>query len=97
MNIVALDSAGVVSLYVPYGGGAVPVGAGTTTLPDSIVLDETLGPERIFAVVCDSEIELDKLVEIASTALALAANNPQETSALEIDCKYTSTLIHKVP
>jgi hypothetical protein len=92
--VVSVDSAGVVSPYA----ASRPVGAGSRQMLDgSIVLDDTLGPERIFAVLCQTEIEMDALEAGAKTALGRAGGDPVriETLGVPAGCAETSFVIEK--
>lgn len=96
IGVVGVDAAGVVSPYAP----TRRLAAGSHQLLDgSIVLDATLGAERIFAVMCETQIEMDVIVERARSALARVGGNPAkiETLALPATCSQASFLIEKSP
>ncbi|WP_373048629.1 hypothetical protein [Vulgatibacter sp.] len=91
--IVGVDSAQVVTPYVQ--GASLP--AGEQVLPGSIVLDETLGAERIVAVFCDGPVATEKLVDAGKRALAAAGGDPAAVVDLAVpDCRQSSVLIRKV-
>ncbi len=94
VSVVGADAAGVISRYAPT--RRLPAG-GQQLLDGSIVLDATLGPERIFAVMCETEIEMDVIVDRARSALARVGGNPAqiEMLALPATCSQTSFLIEK--
>jgi len=92
--VVGVDAAGVISPYAP----ARHLAPGPHQLLDgSIVLDATLGPERIFAVSCDTEIETEVVAEWARLALARAGGNPARIDALALPaaCTQASFSIEK--
>jgi hypothetical protein len=96
--VVGLDAAGVATAYAPSSGAAPSVAAATDTLLDgSVVLDETLGPERVVAVACERALSVDELVAAGKRALATAGNAPARVTAVEIaGCAQTSVLYEKV-
>jgi hypothetical protein len=57
--IASVDGAGRASIYVPYEGSAsLDIGAGDRVeIPGSIVVDDTPGPERLFALVSARPID----------------------------------------
>src|SRR5262249_49944343 len=71
--VSVLDSARVVSAYVPAEGQALAFPATRERLLDgSIILDETLGPERVVAVLCKQPIAVAEVVAAGKRALARA-------------------------
>jgi hypothetical protein len=94
VSVVGVDAAGVISPYAPARRLAA---GGHQMLDGSIVLDATLGAERIFAVMCESEIEMDVIVDRARSALARVGGNPAEIEllALPATCSQASFLIEK--
>jgi hypothetical protein len=68
-----------VSVYAPQpgAGDSVPLEPGhTTTLDGSIVLDDTLGPERVIAVLCARPRPLAEVVAEATGAFERAGRDP---------------------
>lgn len=60
--IVSLDAAGVVSTYYPKSERSAAVGAGREqALDSSVLLDQTLGKERIWGIFCEAPFELEPL------------------------------------
>jgi hypothetical protein len=94
VGVIGVDAAGVVSPYAP--ARRLPAGS-HQMLEGSIVLDATLGAERIFAVQCETEIEMDMIVDRARSALARVGGNPAqiELLALPATCSQASFLIEK--
>lgn len=90
--IVGVDSAQAVTPYVA--GASLP--GGKEVLPGSIVLDETLGAERIVAVFCEKPVATDALVEAGRRALAQAGGDPAAVVELGVpNCGQSSVLIRK--
>jgi hypothetical protein len=61
--VVSVDGAGQVNVYYPYGGadaGRIEPGA-RVVLDGSIVLDDAVGPERVWAVVSDRQVTVAEL------------------------------------
>jgi hypothetical protein len=61
LAIVSLDGGGHASVYYPSDDSdrAAPIEPGVdVTLPQSTVLDETLGPEKVFALFCERAVSL---------------------------------------
>ena len=96
--IVGIDAAGAVTPYAPQAEQALPLQAADRTLLEgSILLDETLGPERIVAVLCDTPRRVAEVSSAARTALGAAGGDPVRVERVTADCAETSFLIEKVP
>lgn len=94
--VLALDTAQVVSVYAPNGEWAAPLSAqALEVLPGSVVLDGTLGPERIVALVCNERRSLGELVAAAQAALAAAHGEVAAVGTLVPACREASLLVHK--
>ncbi len=95
LSIVSIDSARVVSAYVPAEGSLqrVPSGRGDW-LDGAIVLDDSIGPERIFAVLCEQPKDVTEVVEAAKNLLSRNAS-PKNADRLGIDCLQTSIWFEK--
>jgi len=62
LAIISVDGAGKVSAYYPDGATAAAIGAGRDhVLPRSVLLDDTLGLERIVGVFCDRPMAVAEL------------------------------------
>lgn len=60
--IVSLDAARVVSTYYPKSERSAAVGAGRDqALDSSVLLDQTLGKERIWGIFCEAPFDLEPL------------------------------------
>jgi hypothetical protein len=95
--LVGIDAAPRVSAYVPDGDSAMIVEKGPPrALPGSIVLDDTLGPERLLLLRCDQPFEVARLVEAARQRLAGVGGDPRQVTAVDLPCVQTSFLIEKV-
>lgn len=94
VSVVGVDAAGVIS---PYARPRRLEAGGHQLLDGSIVLDATLGAERIFAVMCETEVSMDVVVAQAKAALARVGGNPAqiERLALPETCSQASFLIEK--
>ncbi len=91
--VVSVDAAGVVSTY------AAPqrLEAGARQLLDgSIVLDETLGVERLFAVECPATFAIEPVVAAARGKLAAAGGDPARVDVIGVEgCSEASFSIRK--
>lgn len=86
--IASVDAARQTSIYFPPGDRALRLEAGREVpLPSAVELDGTLGEERIFALFCDTPIELTLVRE------ALVAN--QHTPRLPSGCVKDVLMLHK--
>ena len=91
--IVGVDAAQSVT---PYGSLPALAGGVPRVLDGSIILDDTLGPERIIAVVCDWPITTEIAVVLARGALTAAAGDPRKIGRIAPACREASLLIEKV-
>ncbi len=95
LAIFGLDRAGAVTRYVPEGEQLRPLAAGRAVLEGSIVLDHTLGAERIIAVLCPDSGPVEPVRVAAQRALELAHGDPRGAIDLPIGCAQASFLIRK--
>jgi len=99
--VFGLDATPSVTLYAPYapsGATAQPIrleGSGQSTLPGSIIADETPGAERVVAVVCEVATPLDVLRAHAVAALNAAGGDPARVSSLGTGCLESAVLMRK--
>ncbi|WP_050725505.1 hypothetical protein [Vulgatibacter incomptus] len=94
VSIVGIDAAHAVTTYVV---GAEVGGGKAQVLPGSIVLDGTLGPERIVALFCERPVPAQSLVLAGWEALTKAGGDPAQAMELEVPrCSQSSVLIRKV-
>lgn len=98
--VASVDGAGAVNVYYPYDGqSSAPVpGPGRWEVPGSIILDDTLGPERVYAFFSPAPMAT-ATVRSALEALARKGTNAVR-NAPTIDLPGTtqrSFLFYKVP
>jgi hypothetical protein len=97
LAIVGIDRAGAVTAYHPAGGDAVPVAAGSNRLLDgSIVLDDTVGAERVVAVFCAARRSTAEVVAAGREALQRARGDPARLGSLRLPCAQSSLLFEKI-
>lgn len=90
--IGSVDGSGRATLYYPSTRVDAP-----GLLPDSILLDATPGPERIFAVFSESRLETDRLERSLATLGARGADAIRHTRLLPLPFAQSSLLIEKSP
>lgn len=95
LGIVGLDAAGAVTPYVTSGSRLRKLDAGRQLLDGSILLDETLGAERLIAVWCPSDCATREVVDAAQTALRRAGNDAAQVGSLPLGCEQASFLLEK--
>jgi hypothetical protein len=96
VGVVGLDNAGVVSGYYPEQGPLLPVsGASQQMLDGSVILDDTPGVERLFAVLCEEQLDVSELVQAATTALQTNGDDPSAVRRLGVKCEQATFLFSK--
>jgi hypothetical protein len=87
LAIISVDGAGKVSAYYPDGPttAAIPVGR-DQVLPRSVLLDDTLGLERVVGVFCDRSIAV---AELAAAVARDAIPSGCATDALTLEKRRT--------
>jgi hypothetical protein len=95
LGIVGLDAAGAVTPYVASGGRLRKLGAGRQLLDGSILLDDTLGPERLIAVWCKDDRATRDIVEAARAALDRAGPDAERVGPLAMACDQATFLLQK--
>src|SRR5262249_4827650 len=97
VGVIGIDSAQIVTPYVPQGGHLVRISkAKDVLLEGSTVLDATLGPEKIIAVRCSASSSVAAIVRAGERALAAAGGDPAAVTTLGLDCAEPAFLIRKV-
>ena len=96
VHLVAIDQQGNVSVYFPHPEAQPMAFAGGSgrLLPGSIILDDTLGKERVFALVCEKPIPPSEL----TSQVQRFSPDPRiwlDAEKLPIDCEQTSLAYHK--
>lgn len=98
VHVVGVDQAGKVSVYYPRPDEAsepYPGGSGRP-VPGSVILDDTLGRERVFALLCDKPLDRDRLAQ----RVRAAAADPRvwiDRHRLPVACIQTSLVLVKEP
>ena len=96
VHIVGVDEAGAVTVYFPLPGmepEIYPGGSGRP-VPGSIILDDTLGKERVFVLLCEKPIGRTQLEH----KILGAAKDPRtwiSRKSLPMNCKQTSIVLQK--
>ena len=94
--VLGVDAANQVTAYVSQDGGGVAVPAARDRLlPGSVVLDGTLGPERVVALVCPRDLALDVALAAGRAALARTPGHPEALGPLEVPCAQPAVTIEK--
>jgi hypothetical protein len=95
-GVVGLDAAGVTTVYSP-AQGALPLLAGgePAPLPDTIVMDETLGTERLFGVLCEELHSAQQLKLAGEQALLAAGGDPTRVTRLGLPCGQVTVDLRK--
>jgi len=98
LAVVGVDGARQVTPYVPPSGRCPRTAPARDRLLDgSVILDDTLGVERIFASLCPREVAVAEVVAAARRALDQAGGDPAHVGDLGIGCRQASVLIRKTP
>ncbi len=98
LTIASLDSGPRVTLYYPDEGESLAIEAGRGQLLDgSITLDDTLGPERIVAMLCNRPLPRDVIQRSLEDALAAAGGHPANVDRIALDCAETAFVLEKTP
>lgn len=97
VGVVSIDSAHVVSAYAPQTDVLEETAAGTPRVLDgSVVLDDTLGEERIVLVLCDQARRVDDVMAAARAALKRANGDLRAMGAIT-SCREVVRVLEKVP
>lgn len=95
--VLSADAAPNVTVYYPHEADALRIEAHDPLLLDgSITLDDTLGAERLVAVVCDAPPSAAKLERELRAALDAAGGDPARMKPLGTDCLQSAFLIEKI-
>ncbi len=98
VHIVGIDQDGVVSVYFPLPAKEPEVfpGGSGRPVPGSVILDETLGKERIFVLICSQPIAAEQLIktvkDVPGGATKLVAS---DRMPLELECDQSSLTLLK--
>jgi hypothetical protein len=94
LAIAGIDSAQVVSIY--HAPVKIERSEKERLLEGSIILDGTLGPEQIAAIVCHEPPQEANVVAVGRAALDRVGGDPRRVSELELGCRQAFFLIEKV-
>jgi len=90
--IVSVDGANHASAYFPRGELAEQLPAGRTELPLSTVLDDTLGPERLWLLLCADAVEIAPVLAELTTHPRATPNVPDcMAKLLEVEKQKAGT------
>jgi hypothetical protein len=96
VGVIGLDAAGVTTVYAPAQGTMTSVTGGSpAALPNAIVMDETLGTERLVAVVCREPRSAEQLKTAGERALLAAGGEPTRVRGLALPCGEAVVDLHK--
>lgn len=99
LAVLSVDASGAASVYYPAGPRAERIEPGREVpLPSSVVLDDTLGEERIFALFCADPIEIEP---VRAALAARPASLPFPSAALPspplpASCEVDAVTLHKI-
>lgn len=92
--ILGLDAAGKVSVYVADGPAPRAIDRGARqVMPGSIVLDETLGAERLVALECDLRFNVADAVDAGRRQLDRAARDPRRAGPLGLPGCFEAAMV----
>lgn len=96
VSVISMDATGAVTPFVPASGTAAAVRAGKRRLLDgAVLLDDTLGPERLLLLACPHPLPVSEAVEAGRAALARAQGHVEKVGGLGLPCTQTSFWIRK--
>ena len=96
VHVVGIDQSETVSVYYPLPDETVrefPGGAGRP-VPGSVILDEILGAEKVFVLICEQPVARDRLLDKLKSVPGGPAQLRQQ-SQLPLDCRQASLVLHK--
>jgi hypothetical protein len=95
--VLGIDAARAVTVYAPDGPALERIASHAPTLLDgSIILDDTLGPERIVMVACPTPRPAAALIAGTDASLARVGGDPRRVARLTEDCREAAVVITKV-
>jgi hypothetical protein len=96
VSVISLDARAAVTAFVPAAGNALPVKVGRRQLLDgAVLLDDSVGPERLLLSACSQAIAVDQVVATAQAELNKANGKIADVGTLPLPCKQTSFWIRK--
>ncbi len=94
--VVSLDSSGSVTAFYDAAGHSLDIEPGVQRLlAGSIILDGSLGPERIVGCFSNEALPTEDVVKAARDALRTAGGDPAKVKRLGADCAQATFLIDK--
>ncbi|MDX2020773.1 MAG: hypothetical protein SF187_11070 [Deltaproteobacteria bacterium] len=95
--VISIDSAGVVTPFLPAAGAAAPLTAGSTLLRGAVALDEVLGTERMLLAVCSHAFDVAAMVHSANVRLDAVAGQANDITKLTLpgDCRFDAFNLKK--
>jgi hypothetical protein len=95
LGIVGLDAAGAITPYVASGKRLRRLDVGRQLLDGSILLDDTLGAERLIAVLCKDDRPTREVIDAARAALDRAGRDAERVGTLPMSCDQATFLLQK--
>jgi hypothetical protein len=96
LTVLGLDGNKGVHRYLPAGELPIVVSSGANEIKEDVLLDDTIGPERMVALFCATPIPFEKLSEAGTRALELAGGDPRKVANLPAGCAEASVVLEKV-
>lgn len=97
VKVFGIDQAQAITPYAPLGSGMTQVSRGRDLLLDgSIILDETLGPERLVVLLCPDPVDFAAVERVAARALRAADGDPRKVGRLDLPCSQGTLMLEKV-
>ena len=94
--MISLDAIGAVTAFSPATGSAAAVRAGQRRLlDDAVLLDGSLGPERLVLLACPRPVPVAEVVAAGRVALGQAQGRLDAIGDLSLPCSQTSFWIQK--
>ena len=94
--VVSLDSSGAVTPFYDAQGRSLTIEPGTAQLLEgSVVLDDTLGAERVIGCFSREPLSTQAVIEAGEAALKAAGGDPKAVERLDLDCIQTGFTILK--
>ncbi len=97
--VLDLDSRGAVSAFAPAPGAdqPQPFRAGRQVLDGAVVLDDSVGPERLVALLCATPLSAAEAVAAGQRALAKAGGDLGAVKTLDLPCREAWFRFEKAP
>ena len=87
VSIIGIDAAGAITKYAPQSEASLRFENGPATLlGDTIIADDTLGAERVLALLCREPLAYEALRSQVERALKRAGGDPHAVAAVDARC-----------